>query len=169
MNWVGGLREGVVASPGAYGVPLPPIYWADIHTIYRSAKPLQSMINDVLDVSQIEAGQMTVVKETINPRQVIVEATNLARELIESKGLAFRLVLPDTLPDMSLDRIRIRQVLINLLSNAARFTDQGAVTLCAQLEAAHLRIDVLDTGIGIPPKDLSHVFEEFHQLEASLS
>src|SRR5262249_56184634 len=85
------------------------------------------------------------------------------------EGVAFQLVLGDSVADMALDRIRIRQVLINLLSNAARFTDQGSVTLHAQLDEAHLRIAVSDTGIGIPPEDLGHVFEEFHQLEGSLS
>ncbi len=70
---------------------------------------------------------------------------------------------------MLLDRTRIRQVLLNLLSNAARFTDEGTITVRATLEETELRIDVIDTGIGIPPKDLKSVFEEFHQLEGSLS
>jgi len=169
INLIVGFTETIVVSPASYGVPLPPVYWADMNTIYRSAKHLQSLINDVLDVSQIEAGQMSVVKEEINPRQVILEATNLVRELIESRGLIFNIQMPDTLPQMSLDRTRIRQVLINLLSNAARFTDYGSITLRTALEESQLCIQVSDTGIGIPAKDLDHVFEEFHQVEGSLS
>jgi signal transduction histidine kinase/CheY-like chemotaxis protein len=169
INLIVGFTETIVVSPASYGVPLPPVYWADMNTIYRSAKHLQSLINDVLDVSQIEAGQMSVVKEEINPRQVILEASNLVRELIESRGLVLNVQLPESLPQMYLDRTRIRQVLINLLSNAARFTDSGSITLRATLEESQLLIEVSDTGIGIPPKDLNHVFEEFHQVEGSLS
>src|SRR5258708_4116733 len=169
INLIVGFTETIVVSPEAYGVPLPPVYWADMNTIYRSAKHLQSLINDVLDVSQIEAGQMAVVKEDINPLQVILEALSLARDLIESKGLAFNVQVPDSLPTMLLDRTRIRQVLLNLLSNASRFTDRGSITVSASLEVRQLRIEVSDTGIGIPAKDLNRVFEEFHQVEASLS
>lgn len=169
INLIVGFSETIVMSPDSYGVPLPSVYWADMHTIHRSAKHLQSLINDVLDVSQIEAGQMSVVKEEINPRQIILEAATLAKDLIASRGLAFHVIVPEHLPTMLLDRTRIRQVLLNLLSNAARFTDEGTITLQTTLEEASLRIDVIDTGIGIPAKDLNRVFDEFHQLEGSLS
>src|SRR5260221_3274194 len=169
INLIVGFSETIVASPDSYGIPLPSAYWADMHTIHRSARHLQSLINDVLDVSRIEAGQMSVGEEEINPQQGIIECTNLAPDLIESRGLAFEVIVPDQLPTMLLDRTRIRQVLLNLLSNAARFTDEGTITVRATLEETELRIDVIDTGIGIPPKDLKSVFEEFHQLEGSLS
>ncbi len=169
INLIVGFAETIVISPTSYGTPLPPAYWADMNTIYRSAKHLQSLINDVLDVSQIEAGKMAIVKEEIDPQQVIGEAATLARDLIESKGLTFSVVLPEMLPTMYLDRTRIRQVLINLLSNAARFTDSGMITLSASVGKSELRISVTDTGIGIPKHQLSRVFEEFHQVEGSLS
>src|SRR5258708_4178955 len=169
INLIVGFSELMVQSPGGYRTPLPSVYWTDMNTIYRSAKHLQSLINDVLDVSQIEAGQMAVLKEEMNPKQVITEAANLARDLIESRGLGFSVVVSDDLPTVWLDRIRIRQVLLNLLSNAARFTDQGGITLSANAEGEHLKIAVADTGIGIHESDLDRVFEEFHQLEASLS
>jgi signal transduction histidine kinase len=165
INLIVGFSETIVVSPASYGAPLPSVYWADMNTIYRSARHLQNLINDVLDISQIEAGQMVVVKEEIDPRQVIQEAANMVRELIENRGLAFHIDFPKHLPRIYLDRLRIRQVLINLLSNAARFTDQGAITLRAELEKNDLRIDVIDTGTGILPKDLNQVFEEFHQLD----
>src|SRR5262249_9730081 len=145
INLIVGFTETIVISPASYGVPLPPVYWADMNTIYRSAKHLQSLINDVLDVSQIEAGQMSVVKEEINPRQVMLEAANLVRDLIESRGLVFNVQFPDSLPSMFLDRTRIRQVLINLLSNAARFTDSGSISLRATLDESQLCIEVIDT------------------------
>jgi signal transduction histidine kinase/CheY-like chemotaxis protein len=169
INLIVGFSETIVVSPESYGVPLPPVYWADMNTIYRSAKHLQSLINDVLDVSQIEAGKMAIVKEEINSRQVIDEAANIARDLIESRGLHFKVVLPRPMPTMYLDRTRIRQVILNLLSNAARFTNTGTITLAATVEEAELRVTVSDTGIGIPASDINRVFEEFHQVEGSLS
>jgi signal transduction histidine kinase/CheY-like chemotaxis protein len=169
INLIVGFSETIVVAPGSYGTPLPPVYWADMNTIYRSAKHLQSLINDVLDVSQIEAGKMAIVKEEIDPRQVITEAATLARDMIESKGLKFSVVTPDRLPIMYLDRTRIRQVLLNLLSNAARFTDGGLIMLSASVDKSELRITVTDTGIGIPKHQLNRVFEEFHQVEGSLS
>jgi signal transduction histidine kinase len=169
INLIVGFSETIVTSPQSYGVPLPAAYWADMNTIYRSAKHLQSLINDVLDVSQIEAGKLAVVKEPIDSRQVLEEAVNIARDLIESRGLTFHVRLPDSMPVMYLDRTRIRQVLLNLLSNAARFTDSGTITLTALIDNGELRIIVQDMGIGIPKTDLARVFEEFHQVEGSLS
>lgn len=169
INLIVGFSQTIVLSPESYGVPLPPAYWTDMNTIYRSAKHLQSLINDVLDVSQIEAGKLAIVKEEIDSRQVIEEATNIARDLIESRGLTFKMSLPRPMPTMYLDRTRIRQVLLNLLSNAARFTDSGTITLTAIVEDMELRVRVMDTGIGIPPGDLDKVFEEFHQVEGSLA
>jgi signal transduction histidine kinase/CheY-like chemotaxis protein len=169
INLIVGFSQTIVLSPDSYGTPLPPAYWTDMNTIYRSAKHLQSLINDVLDVSQIEAGKLAIVKEEIDSRQVIEEAANIARDLIESRGLSFKVSLPRPMPTMFLDRTRIRQVLLNLLSNAARFTDSGSIMLSAAVEDTELRIRVSDTGIGIPPSDLDRVFEEFHQVEGSLA
>ncbi len=169
INLIVGFSETIVVSPESYGVPMPPVYWSDMNTIYRSARHLQSLINDVLDVSQIEAGKMAVIKEEVSPAQVISEAANLQREYIESRGLTFNLSIPDDLPLTYLDRTRIRQVILNLLSNAARFTDNGTITLLAGVKDAALWVAVSDTGIGIPSEDLQTIFEEFHQVEGSLS
>lgn len=169
INLIVGFSEMMAMAPQAYGVSLPLPYWSDVRTLYRSAKHLQSLINDVLDVSQIEAGQMAVIKEVCHPGDVINEAANLIRDLIESKGLMFNVVVPEQLPMLWLDRTRIRQVLLNLLGNAVRFTDKGTITLAASLEDQHLLVSVSDTGIGIRQEDLQQVFEEFHQLESSLA
>lgn len=169
INLIVGFSETIVLSPDSYGVPMPPVYWSDLNTIYRSARHLQSLINDVLDVSQIEAGKMAVIKEEVNPAQVIAEAANLQREFIESRGLSLEVNIPANLPMMYLDRTRIRQVILNLLSNAARFTDSGTITVSAGLDESVLWVKVADTGIGISAKDLQLIFEEFHQAEGSLS
>jgi len=169
INLIVGFSEIMVTAPEAYGAPLPGGYRADMHAIYRNAKHLQSLINDVLDVSQIEAGRMALVKEECNPLEVIEAAVTLARDLIESKGLRFEVSLPSALPTIWLDQTRIRQVILNLLSNAARFTDKGTISLKVQLEYLALHMSITDTGIGIQDSDLGRIFEEFHQLESSLS
>src|SRR5712692_9772667 len=169
INLIVGFAEMIVLGSRAYNAPLPSAYSADINAIFRNAKHLQGLINDVLDVSQIEAGQLAVGKEEIDPRLVVLDTGELMRDMITSRNLEFKVVVPDRLPPMRLDRIRIRQVILNLLSNAVRFTDTGTITLAAQLDASHLYISVTDTGIGIRQEDLDRVFEEFQQLDNSLS
>jgi signal transduction histidine kinase/CheY-like chemotaxis protein len=169
INLIVGFAEIIIAGPRSYGEPLPSAYWRDINTIYRNAKHLQNLINDVLDISQIEAGRMAVLKELTNPRDVILEAIALVRESIDADGLHFDLDMPAELPKAWLDRLRIRQVILNLLGNSLRFTDTGSIGLRAFVESRSLRICVWDTGIGIPSEELDRVFEEFHQVEGSLS
>ncbi|HVO68611.1 MAG TPA: ATP-binding protein [Aggregatilineaceae bacterium] len=169
INLIVGFAEMIITGQDAYGQALPSVYWRDINTIYRNAKHLQSLINDVLDISQIEAGRMAVVKEHADPREVILGAIALVRDSIVRKDLEFVVQVPDELPTVWIDRLRIRQVILNLLGNAIRFTDQGRITVQAYAQDALLYVSVTDTGIGIPPPELDRVFEEFHQIEGSLS
>lgn len=169
INLVVGFAEMMMMNPQAYGQPLSSKYWADMNTIYRSAKHLQSLIDDVLDVSQINAGQMAIIREYCDASEIILEAANLARDLVESKNLTFHVAVPSGLPTMYLDRLRIRQVIINLLSNAARYTDTGTIRLSARIEGRYLQISVSDTGIGIAADELKRVFEEFRQSESQLA
>src|SRR5258708_39755247 len=109
INLIVGFSEMIVTTPQAYREPLPRAYWSDLQTICECAKHLQSLISDVLDISQIEAGYMAMVKEFVDPRKVILDATNLAREMIEGASLVFNLIMPDHLPSMWMNRTRIRE------------------------------------------------------------
>jgi CheY-like chemotaxis protein len=122
----------------------------------------------VLDLSQVEAGRLGLVKERVALTTIVEEAVGVVERLFQGKGLSISVELPPDLPEIYADRTRIRQVLINLLSNAARFTDVGGATVTAVVEGSDLRVSVIDTGIGIPAPDLPRVFEEFHQLDGSL-
>lgn len=164
INLIVGFSEMVVLAPEAYGVDLPLAYRADIHAIYRNARHLQNLINDILDISRIEAGHMTIVKEEVDVHALIEATATIARDMIEHKGLAFIVEMPPALPLMWLDRTRIMQTLLNLLANATRFTQQGGITLAAALDAAELRISVADTGIGIASENQERIFEEFFQV-----
>jgi DNA-binding response OmpR family regulator len=167
INLVIGYSEVMVMAPEIYGAPLPPAYRSDIQAIYRNAKHLQDLINDILDISQIEAARLAVTKEKTDLRHTLLEAAKMARDLVDAKGLQFRVELPDELPEVWIDRTRIRQVVLNLLANAVRFTDEGMIILRASHDKGAIMVSVKDTGIGIAKDDLSHVFEEFYQAESS--
>src|SRR5205807_399163 len=104
-----------------------------------------------------------------DPAQIIMEAAAMVRELIQRKGLRLHVDVPDQLPALWLDRTRIRQVVLNLLANSIRFTDAGEINIQASLEKNVLQVCVRDSGVGIPPTELHRVFEEFYQIESSLS
>ncbi|MBC7814529.1 MAG: response regulator [Burkholderiales bacterium] len=169
INLIVGFAEMMVSAPDSYGGALPSAYWKDITTIYRNGKHLQGLINDVLDMSQIEAGQMAMVKEEVAADMLLLETADLIRDSIAAKGIMFDIDVPDDLPTIWLDRVRIRQVVLNLLGNAVRFTDSGHIHLRAWRENDQIHIQVKDTGMGIPPQEVNRVFEEFYQMEGSLS
>jgi len=169
LNLIIGFSEMMILSPQSYdNQPLPPAYRGDVQSIYRNAKHLSQLIDDVLDLSQIEAARMGLVKEPISLAQIIEEATTTVAQLFKSKHLSLNVQVPAGLPTIDVDRTRVRQVLINLLNNAARFTDQGGVTVSAEQKDEEIVVAVADTGIGIPAEDLNKVFEEFRQLDGSI-
>jgi signal transduction histidine kinase/DNA-binding response OmpR family regulator len=168
LNLIIGFSEMMAMAPHTYGEPLPANYRGDVQAIYRNAKHLSNLIDDVLDLSQIEAGRMGLVKEPISIQAVVAEAISTVSHLFESKRLSLTTKLPDELPLIPADRTRVRQVLINLLNNAARFTDQGGVTITVTADPREVTVAVTDTGIGIAEEDLPKVFEEFRQLDASI-
>jgi len=168
LNHIIGFSQVMVTAPESYeGDVLPESYRGDIEAIYRSARHLSQLIDDVLDLSQIEAGRMGLAKSRADISEIIDEAVAVVRGFLESKRLFLHLTLPPDLPTVLVDRTRIRQVLINLLSNAARFTDEGGITITARTTDHDLIVAVSDTGPGIPPEDLPKVFEEFRQLDGS--
>jgi signal transduction histidine kinase/CheY-like chemotaxis protein len=169
INLVIGYSDVMVTAPEIYGAALPPAYRGDIQAIYRNAKHLQDLINDILDISQIEASRLAVTKEKSDLRQTLLEAANMARDLVHEKGLQFHVQFPDELSEVWIDRTRIRQVVLNLLANAVRFTDGGTITLRASQEKGEIVVSVKDTGIGIVKENLGRVFEEFYQVDNFLS
>jgi len=136
-----------------------------------SGKLLIDLVNDILDISKIEAGQLDVETSDFALRETIEQACAIARMQADGKGLRLELDIADDVPEQSRgDGRRLRQILLNLVSNAVKFTSAGKVTvraaLCDSAEAA-VRIEVIDTGIGIEPSILDHMFEPFTQADAS--
>jgi signal transduction histidine kinase/CheY-like chemotaxis protein len=163
LNMIIGLIDLLVETPEVYGEDLPPALFEDLEIVRRNCEHLSSMVNDVLDLSQAEAGQHILRREHVDLAEVIDAAAAVVRPLLKKKGLALRVIISDVLPEINCDRTRIRQVILNLLSNAARFTEQGGITLRVELEPQHVVISVTDTGPGIPPGDAEKIFEPFYQ------
>lgn len=168
LNMIVGFAEMILQSPEVYGGQLPATLLADLDVILRNSRHLTSLIDDVLDLSQIEAGRMALSKERVALATVVEEATTVVRPLFESKGLTLAVVVPPDLPEILCDRTRIREVLVNLLSNAGRFTDRGGVEIRVQSTGDHVHLSVADTGPGIAAEDTHRVFRPFEQLDGSL-
>jgi signal transduction histidine kinase/CheY-like chemotaxis protein len=168
LNMIIGLVELMVDSPGIYTVALPPEMEQDLRVVYRNCQHLASMVNDVLDLTRIETGRVVLHKERVSLGDIIAEAVTAVRPLVEKKRLYLRLDVPDELPTAYCDRTRIRQVVLNLVSNAARFTDTGGISVAAEVRDQQVVVRVTDTGPGIPQEDVEHIFEPFCQGQSAL-
>ncbi len=167
LNLIVSFTDLMAQAPEYYGAPLPASYARDLAIVHRNALHLQSLVNDVLDLARIEAAQMTILQEEVDPQQLVQDAANAVRSLVEARGLALHVEIEPHLPLLWVDPGRIRQVLFNLLANAARFTEQGSVRLSVRRQGEEVLFVVADTGIGIAPEELPHIFEEFRQADGS--
>lgn len=137
--------------------------------VRNSANHLLSLISDILDISKIEAGQLTVDSEPFPLNESIRKVVQTVQPLAEKKRLELTVELPDEAAMITGDIRRVEQVLLNLLSNAVKFTDQGRVTVRCVREAENFVTSVTDTGIGIMDDDLERLFKPFHQVDSGLS
>jgi signal transduction histidine kinase/CheY-like chemotaxis protein len=170
LNLILGFCEMMVLTPDdAYGQSLPASYRADLEAMYRNALHISALVDDILDLSQIDAGRMALHREWASPRTIVGEAVATVETLFSNRHLTVRNLVGEDLPTLYVDRTRIRQILINLLSNAARFLQSGGATITGELRGDSLTLAVRDTGPGIPPGDLPYVFEDFRQATAATS
>jgi len=133
--------------------------------VRASAEHLLALINDVLDVSRIEAGGLDVEREPVDLEEVIGTAIEAMRPAAERKSLVLLREVEVRDPVLESDARRVRQIVLNLLSNAVKFTATGTVTVRLREEGATLRLEVADTGPGIAPEDLDQLFQPFRQLD----
>jgi signal transduction histidine kinase len=153
--------------------PLNQIQQTDISVIYDSAQHLLSLVNDILDLSKIEAGKIRLDTEWVSIEEIIVGVMASMYILIEDKPIELKEEIEPNLPQVFVDRGRIRQVVINILSNAAKFTDEGSITMqvrkITKNEQEFICFSVKDTGIGIAAEDMDKVFEAFRQIDSSIA
>ena len=165
LNLIIGFAEMMLMGPRSrVNGGLPGTLQGDVEAIYRNACHLSSLVDDILDLSQIEARRMGLRREPVTLAGVVEEATTAISTMFRDKGLSLSVEIPDGLPAILADRARIRQVLINLLNNAARFTNEGGVTIRARWDERDIVVSVADTGVGLAPEDLPTLFDEFRQV-----
>jgi signal transduction histidine kinase len=167
LNAIIGLTDMMVANAARFGAekalePLKRIHNAGIH--------LLGLINQVLDLSKIEAGKLELSPESVSLAPLIDEVIGTARQLAEQNKNRLVVEAQDNLGTLTVDPMRLRQILLNLLSNACKFTKQGDVTLRARkvADGRHwVELAVADSGIGMTAEQIAKLFQEFSQAEAS--
>jgi len=149
--------------------PLNPEQQKQMAMVQNSSRHLLSLINDVLDISKIEAGQLDLAYETFDLRTSIEKMVKLITPLAEKKSLDLHVELPDSQATVTTDQRRLEQVILNLLNNAVKFTDQGQVgILCRNEDDSHV-LYFSDTGIGIQQENLPNLFQPFTQIDTGLA
>ncbi len=164
LNSVLGFTELLV--DGIYG-ELPEKAKATVSRVQANGRHLLGLINDVLDLSKIEAGQLTLTLEDYSVGQIVRSAVTAVEPLARSKGLALAATVHEHLPLGRGDERRLTQVLLNLAGNAVKFTERGGVDILADAVDGHFEIIVRDTGPGIAPEDQALIFDEFQQVDSS--
>lgn len=137
--------------------------------VYNSAKHLLNLINDVLDISKIEAEQLHVTCETFNLQDAVKKVIKTSQPLADDKGLKLSVDIAPDIGTIHSDRRRVEQILLNLLSNAIKFTGQGFILMRCEIKNSKIVISVSDSGIGIKPEDLGILFNAFQQIESGIT
>jgi signal transduction histidine kinase/AraC-like DNA-binding protein/ABC-type sugar transport system substrate-binding protein len=162
LNTILGFVRPAIESPGTYDTELPADLLNDMQYVYRSAEHLLWVINDLLDLSRAEIDELDLHRDIIEPRSFLEQVFHsVADSATPGSAVEWHLQLPERLPAIQADPVRLRQILLNLLSNAAKFTDAGQIILGAEITPPHLHIWVQDTGVGIPISMQERIFEPF--------
>ncbi|MCL6431217.1 MAG: response regulator [Anaerolineae bacterium] len=165
LNLIVGFTEMMYANPDSYeGVVWTPELESDIGEVYLASRHLQSLVGDILDLARIDASRLPMFRELVDVREIVADAVAGVAPLYRQRGLYCRVEHPNEMPLLLVDRTRIRQVMVNLLNNAVRFTDEGGVTVRIEVGEDAVTVSVADTGVGIATDQLEAIFEEFRQV-----
>jgi signal transduction histidine kinase len=163
LNAIIGLTEMMVSNAARFGTEKAR---EPLQRVHRAGNHLLGLINQVLDLSKIEAGKLELNPATVNLAPLIDEVIGTARQLAEQNKDRLVVKIPDDLGALTVDPMRLRQILLNLLSNACKFTKEGQVTLRVRRVAEWIELAVCDTGMGMTPEQQAKLFEEFSQADA---
>ena len=163
LNIILGLSQTALSVPNSYGIELPAQLTKDLGYIFDSGEHLIRLINDLLDTSRAEIGELDLCYEPVSPHAILLDVFESFRETATSKQNEVELVLsvPDHLPILHADPVRLRQILMNLMSNAMKFTLHGKIILGAEVQLPHIHFWISDTGSGISPEFQEKIFEPF--------
>ncbi|NLG27784.1 MAG: response regulator [Chloroflexi bacterium] len=167
LNMVIGFSQMIVEAPQTYGA-VPGALLADLAVVQRNSQHLADLIDDVLDLSQIDSDRMPLSQRRSDLVEIIRAATVAVRPLYESKGLYLETEFVGAEPVVYCDPTRVREVVLNILSNAGRFTERGGVRIRATIGPEEATVGITDTGPGIAPEDVKRLFEPFQQLDGSI-
>ncbi|MBN2032838.1 MAG: transporter substrate-binding domain-containing protein [Deltaproteobacteria bacterium] len=149
--------------------PLNPEQHKQMSMVQGSARHLMALINDVLDISKIEAGQLTLAITPFDLKASIEKVVKMVSRAAEEKGLDLKLDIAKDLGTANTDQRRVEQVILNLINNAVKFTEKGRVAVSCRMEDGQYRLAVSDTGIGMKPEHLQEIFKPFRQIDTGLT
>jgi signal transduction histidine kinase/DNA-binding response OmpR family regulator/HAMP domain-containing protein len=152
---------------GPTGDPITPDQRMALGKVLKNGQHLLQLINDILDLSKIESGRMSLSVESDDAISVVSSCTMIVEQLIKQKGLQLTQDIQPNLPTLVTDIVKIRQIIVNLLSNAAKFTEKGEINIRVREHNGLISFSVKDSGIGIEKKNFNLVFEEFQQVDNS--
>lgn len=164
LNAIIGFSETMLQFPIMYDdEPLPNAYERDLSQIYSSGRQLLFVINDILDLAKVDAGKLEVHLQAVDPTPIVNAVMSTTKGLLGNKPVLLEKDAPEPLPKVWADETRLRQVLLNLYSNAAKYTDEGSIKITVHVAGDMLQFDVKDTGLGIPENFHQFLFKEFQQ------
>jgi signal transduction histidine kinase len=168
LNAIIGFSE--VMSKGMLG-PIDNTKYLEYATdISNSGHHLLALINDILDLAKIEAGKLELREDLVDLRNVVNSCFAIMKERASLAEVQMKATLPETLPQILVDELKIKQIIINMLSNAVKFTPRGGhIRVGAGIEEGNLVVRIADTGIGIAPEDIQKALDPFTQIDSSLA
>jgi signal transduction histidine kinase len=168
LNLIIGFAETMINSPQSYGeVNWTPELRGDIECIYKNSQHLKDLIDDILDMASLENRKYEVILSNVNLSSIIHEVVLISENAYKTKGLFLETHITSHIRKVRGDEVRLKQVLLNLLSNSLKYTNTGGVKITSSTEDQMAYVSVADTGKGIPKEDLEKVFEAFFQIDKS--
>jgi signal transduction histidine kinase/DNA-binding response OmpR family regulator len=169
LNLIVGLSGMVLRASEEGDTPLPEPTYKDIERIHTYSQHLGGLIGDVLDLATSDAGQLRLNLDFIELGQSLILIAESGRQLATDKGLEWEAILPESGPWVWGDQTRLRQVALNLINNAIKYTERGRVSLRLETKPDSVTVKVSDTGLGILPEEQQKIFDEFYQSERSVT
>jgi signal transduction histidine kinase/DNA-binding LacI/PurR family transcriptional regulator/AraC-like DNA-binding protein len=169
LSVIAGVSELALQHESLSSPPLPEQYHQDLRLIHANARHLSDLIEDVLDLAKDEKRQLQLSQQVLDFKSVLQPILEVAERMAKNKGLEWKVEFPEEPLPVFGDSVRLRQITLNLLNNAVKFTEQGYVSLNVKLNKDHITVIVSDSGIGIPEDEQFNIFNEFQQSQRSSS
>ena len=165
LNIIMGYTQDALQKPKKYGEGIPPSLLSDLAQIQSNAEHQLRVINDLLDLSRAEIDELDLSLELLDPHQLLLDAFHDLADQSTSPNIQWKINVPERLPQIRADALRLRQIFLNLLSNAKKYTQSGTITLGAEVTPPQIHFWVTDTGFGINREQQERIFEPFVTLE----